>query len=35
MDKGIKGLLTGDLSTYAIKQIQVGIEQLLPTLEKI
>jgi hypothetical protein len=30
MDKGMKGLLTGDLSTFAIKQIQLSIENHLP-----
>jgi hypothetical protein len=26
MDKGMKGLLTGDLSVYIIQQIQTSIE---------
>jgi hypothetical protein len=27
MDKGMKGLLTGDLSVYIIQQIQASIEK--------
>jgi len=35
MDKGMKGMLTGDLSVYAIKQILMSIEKFLPKIEKI
>jgi len=30
MDKGMKGLLTGDFSVYALKQIQQIIEKYHP-----
>ena len=35
LDKGMKGLLSGDLSTYAIKEIQSTIEKSLPKMENI
>lgn len=35
MDKGIKGLLTGDLSVYVIQQIQTSIEKHKNKLEEI
>jgi hypothetical protein len=34
MDKGIKGLLTGDLSVYIIQQIQTSIEKHKPAFEE-
>ena len=33
MDKGMKGLLTGDLSVYIIQQIQTSIEHFQKNLE--
>lgn len=33
MDKGMKGLLTGDLSVYIIQQIQTSIEHFQRNLE--
>ena len=35
MDKGMKGLLSGDLSSLAIKEIQRIIEKGLPQMEKV
>ena len=35
MDKGMKGMLTGDLSAYAIKQILMSIEKFLPKIERV
>lgn len=35
MDKGMKGMLSGDMSVYAIQQIQVIIEKQLPKMEYI
>jgi hypothetical protein len=35
MDKGMKGFLTGDLGAYAVKQIQISVEQYLPKMEEI
>jgi len=35
MDKGMKGMLTGDLSVYAIKQILMSIEKFLPKIERV
>lgn len=35
MDKGIKGLLTGDLSVYVIQQIQNSIDKHKNQLEEI
>lgn len=34
MDKGMKGLLTGDLSVYIIQQIQTSIENFQKDLEE-
>lgn len=33
MDKGMKGLLTGDLSTFSIKTILSSIEKFMPRME--
>ena len=35
MDKGVKGLLTGDLSVYIIQQIQTSIEKYQSQLNEI
>ena len=35
MDKGMKGMLTGDLSTFAIKTIQTAIEKQIPRMERL
>jgi len=35
MDKGMKGLLTGDLSVYIIQQIQVSIEKYMKNMGEI
>lgn len=35
MDKGVKGLLSGDLSIYIIQQIQTSIEKYKSKVEKI
>lgn len=31
----MKGFLTGDMSAFAIKQIQISIEKQLPKMEEI
>ena len=35
LDKGMKGLLSGDMSPMAMKQIQIVIEKHLPKLQKV
>jgi hypothetical protein len=35
MDKGMKGMLTGDLSSFAVKTIQTTIEKQLPRMEEL
>ena len=35
MDKGMKGMLTGDLSPFAVKTIQTTIEKQLPRMEAL
>lgn len=35
MDKGIKGLLTGDLSVYIVQQIQISIEKYMKRFNEI
>lgn len=35
MDKGMKGMLTGDLSSFAVKTIQTTIERHLPRMEQL
>lgn len=35
LDKGMKGILSGDLSLHAIKSIQEVIEKNLPKIENI
>ena len=35
MDKSMKGLVSGDLSTFAVKQIQFAIETHLPKMEEL
>jgi hypothetical protein len=35
MDKGMKGMLSGDLSPFAVKTIQTTIEQQLPRMESL
>jgi TRAP-type uncharacterized transport system substrate-binding protein len=35
MDKAMKGLVTGDLSSFAVKQIEKTIEAHLPKMELV
>lgn len=35
MDKGVKGLLTGDLSVYIIQQIKLSIDKYMKEFEEI
>lgn len=35
MDKGIKGLLTGDLSVYIVQQIQISIDKYMAKFNEI
>ena len=35
LDKGMKGLLTGDLSSYALKVIEVTIEKNMAKMDSI
>jgi len=35
MDKGMKGLLTGDLSAFAIRKMEQSIEEFIPKMQEL
>jgi hypothetical protein len=35
MDKGMKGLLTGDLSAFAIQKMETSIQTFMPEMEEL